>query len=117
MTPGPGRLDSTIAGDGGLAADLAARGVIRYPHLPDEAKLVYAKAVLTEDASWDLHAFRGRDQLFPNHPTSQQIFTDEQFEAYRTLGCAAGRRAFELLNPAPALLGAGATNGRVRARA
>jgi hypothetical protein len=95
----------TIAGDGGLAADVAARGTIRYPHRAEEAKLVYAKAVLTGASSWDLHAFRRRDHVFPNHPTGQQIFTDEQFEAYRALGHAAGHRAFELLNPAPALLG------------
>lgn len=99
------------------ASDLAVLGAIRYPDGQDEAKIVYAKAALTEQASWDLHAFRARDGLFPHHPTSQQIFTDEQFEAYRSLGYAAGRRAFTLINLPPALMEADGvpTNGRVGA--
>jgi patatin-like phospholipase len=102
----------TIADDEGYAADVAVRGVISYPNRTDEAKLVYAKAVLTKESSWDLHAFRQRDHLFPNHPTGQQMFTNEQFEAYRTLGHAAGRRSIDLLNAAPVLLGnAGRSNG------
>lgn len=105
----------TIADDRGNAADVAVRGVISYPHRPDEAKIVYAKAVLTEASSWDLHAFRQRDHLFPNHPTGQQMFTNEQFEAYRALGHAAGRRSIELLNAAPVLLGtAGRSNGQAQ---
>jgi hypothetical protein len=96
----------TIAGDDGLAADVAARGTVRYPGGgPAEAKLVYAKAALTEVSGWDLLSFRRRDHAFPNHSLGKQMFTDEQFEAYRSLGHAAGRRAFELLNIAPALLG------------
>jgi hypothetical protein len=66
--------------------------------------MIYARAALTTGASWDLRAFRARDQRFPNHPTSQQLFTDEQFEAYRSLGHAAGHRAVELLNIPPAQL-------------
>lgn len=81
----------------------AVAGAIRYPDQSQEAKLVYARAVLTEESSWDLHAFKARDGQFPNHPTSRQMFTDEQFEAYRTLGYAAGERALELLN-IPAVL-------------
>lgn len=95
----------TIPGPDGLAADVAARGTVRYPGGPAEAKLVYAKAVLVPDSGWDLLAFRARDHAFPLHATSKQMFTDEQFEAYRALGHAAGVRAFELLNVAPALLG------------
>jgi hypothetical protein len=95
----------TIAGDDGLAADVAARGTVRYPGGPAEAKLVYATAALTEGSGWDLHSFSRRDHAFPRHPLGKQMFTDEQFEAYRALGHAAGRRAFELLNIAPALLG------------
>lgn len=98
------------------AEDLAVRGVIRYPDGP-EGRLVFAKATLVPGASWDLQAFKARDGRFPNHPTSQQIFTDEQFEAYRSLGYAAGRRAVELLNIPPTQLrvpqrfGAAAGNG------
>ena len=63
-----------------------------------KARLVYAKAALTEDLSWDLRSFHHRDSRFPHHSLSRQIFTDEQFEAYRSLGHAAGRRAAAVLN-------------------
>ncbi|UVS78783.1 hypothetical protein [Actinokineospora sp. UTMC 2448] len=83
----------------GLSASMAVAGVMSYPPPGNQqAQLVYAKAVLTEEASWDLHAFKHREPRFPNHSTSQQMFTDEQFEAYRTLGHEAGEKAVTLLN-------------------
>ena len=45
-----------------------------------------------------LRSFHHRDSRFPHHSLSRQIFTDEQFEAYRSLGHAAGRRAAAVLN-------------------
>ncbi|MCS7479456.1 hypothetical protein ACFFQW_39895 [Umezawaea endophytica] len=88
----------------GLSQSMAVAGSVRYPMPDQEAKLVYAKAVLTAGSSWDLQAFKRRDRRFPNHSTSQQMFTDEQFEAYRTLGYEAGKKALELLNiPEPLL--------------
>lgn len=88
----------------GSSDAVAVRGVIRYPDQQQQAKLVYARAALTAEASWDLLAFRTREGRFPNHPSSKQMFTDEQFEAYRSLGYAAGHRALELLNIPEALL-------------
>lgn len=104
-----------LAGATGFSADVAVRGTIRYPD-QREGRLVYAKATLTDAASWDLHAFKSRDGRFPNHATSQQIFTDEQFEAYRSLGHAAGRRAVELLNIPPAQLADPASSNGSTAR-
>lgn len=87
----------------GVSEDVAVLGKITYPD-EQEAKLVYAKAVLAPETSWDLHAFKARDARFPNHSTSQQVFTDEQFEAYRSLGYQAGCRALAQLNiPGPVL--------------
>ena len=83
--------------DGTHCADHAVLGEVRYPD-GDKARLVYAKAALTEDLSWDLRSFHHRDGRFPHHSLARQIFTDEQFEAYRSLGHAAGRRAAEVLN-------------------
>lgn len=84
--------------------DVAVRGLIKYPDPGQEARLVYARAVLTEQSSWDLLAYQARDGQFPNHSTSQQIFTDEQFESYRALGYQAGCRALKLLNIPEVLL-------------
>jgi hypothetical protein len=98
LSPEPVLPDAT-----GIAVDSAVAGRIRYPGQQD-AKLVYAKAVLSGASSWDLHAFKARDARFPNHSTTKQVFSDEQFEAYRTLGYEAGSRAAELLNiPDPLL--------------
>lgn len=52
--------------------------------------------MLTDAASWDMQAFRPWVALLPHHPTSQ-TFTDEQFEAYRSLGA---RRRVGGLRPA-----------------
>jgi len=87
----------TMPRDGTHSADLAVLGEVRYPD-GDKARLVYAKAALTEDLSWDLRSYHHRDSRFPHHSLSRQIFTDEQFEAYRSLGHAAGRRAAAVLN-------------------
>jgi hypothetical protein len=108
----------TLRNADGLSTDMAVRGSVSYPD-GQQVRLVYAKATLTEGCGWDLHAFRSRDSRFPNHPTSQQIFTDEEFEAYRSLGYSAGKRAVELLNIPRTDSAAGrptwpaATNGRV----
>jgi hypothetical protein len=107
LEPGP-----VMPGADGFGTDTAVAGNVTYPHGRQTAKLIYAKAVLTNESSWDLHAFRARDSRFPNHSTAQQVFSDEQFEAYRTLGYAAGCRAVELLNlPAPLLSAEHTTNG------
>ncbi|MFV0457452.1 MAG: hypothetical protein ACK5MT_01580 [Actinomycetales bacterium] len=84
-----------------LADDVAVRGSVEYQNPPSHARLVYAKAVLSTETSWDLLAYGRRDSRFPNHPTSKQIFTDEQFEGYRSLGYEAGLKAAGLLSLPP----------------
>jgi hypothetical protein len=94
----------TMPGKNGLSDVMAVRGQVRYPDQDGEAKLIYGKAVPARSASWDLHAFKAREARFPNHSTSRQMFTDEQFEAYRRLGYEAGTEALGLLNIPEALL-------------
>jgi hypothetical protein len=48
--------------------------------------LVYAKAAVTRKAPYEIRAFRQRDPKFPHHPTFDQLFNDEKFEAYWALG-------------------------------
>jgi Patatin-like phospholipase len=107
------------ASGGDFSPDVAVRGSIQYPDPEQTARLVYARAVLSEQGSWDLLAYKSRDGHFPNHSVSQQMFTDEQFESYRALGYDAGVRALELLNIPQVLLQHqsqpvdGTNNGRV----
>jgi len=39
------------------------------------------------------------DRSFPRHPTSNQLFSGEQFDAYRALGWAVAREVIETVNP------------------
>jgi hypothetical protein len=59
----------------------------------DDGLLVFAKAAVTEDAPWDVKAFREADKRFPNHSTFDQLFDDRKFESYRALGAHTARRA------------------------
>jgi hypothetical protein len=77
-----------------------ARGRIRYPARdgrPEvDGTLFYVRSVLSDDAPWSLRLFQESDELFPHHSTSDQFFSDQQFEAYRALGASAAERALVL---------------------
>lgn len=49
-------------------------------------RILYVKAALTADVPWDVRAYAERYPDFPNQPTFDQLFEDDQFEAYRALG-------------------------------
>jgi hypothetical protein len=48
--------------------------------------LVYFKASLTGDEPEDVQQYRVNHPVFPHEPTSNQFFTESQFESYRRLG-------------------------------
>jgi hypothetical protein len=48
--------------------------------------IYYARCVLWDGVPMDLAVFREKDHQFPQHPTSNQLFSGEQFDAYRALG-------------------------------
>jgi hypothetical protein len=79
----------TIAGDDGLAASPISIGTYRYAD-GTEGTIYYARSVLWGRAPSDLRLFAEREQLFPNHPTSNQFLSGELFDAYRALGWAVG---------------------------
>jgi hypothetical protein len=47
-------------------------------------------------ASWDVLAWALRHPSFPNDSTSQQLYGDREFEAYRALGELAASAVLEL---------------------
>jgi len=53
---------------------------------PDQGLLIYLKSTLTEGLSEDIYGYYVANRQFPNQPTSDQFFSEEQFEAYRELG-------------------------------
>jgi GNAT superfamily N-acetyltransferase len=77
-----------------------AIGVIRYDKVDDNAPvgiLLYLKASLTGDESPDVLEYATAHRDFPHDTTSDQFFTEAQFESYRMLGEHVAR---EVLKPA-----------------
>ena len=73
-----------------------AVGRVRYPDAPD-GRLIYLKSSLTHEALRDvslLHYHRS-NSAFPHETTADQFFSEQQFEAYRSLGYCACSRTFE----------------------
>lgn len=82
-----------------------AYGTIRYPETPDgkEGKIIYVKASLTgkptgssqqdpkgavplPNVPGDVQNYKLQHTAFPHDPTTNQWFTESQFESYRRLG-------------------------------
>jgi hypothetical protein len=49
-------------------------------------KIIYLQSVLTRNMPADIFSYRKLHESFPNEPTSDQFFSETQFEAYRELG-------------------------------
>jgi hypothetical protein len=87
-----------------LTAD-AATGIASQPALTatftyedgTSGTLVYARNVMTEAVPWDVKAYRAIDHAFPEDSTTDQLYTDQRFEAYRALGVVAAEQAIELM--------------------
>lgn len=61
-------------------------GIIRYPGASQVGRLIYIKTALTGDEPTDIRQYKMQNPKFPQQPTSDQFFTEEQFESYRKLG-------------------------------
>ncbi len=90
----------TLAKEGELADSPVAVGSFEYPD-GRQGQIYYARSVLWKGAPSDLHLFAGREQLFPNHPTSNQFLSGELFDAYRALGWAVGGALGEKISIPP----------------
>jgi hypothetical protein len=104
---------------GGLPPDKAphgphcALGTIYYPRKPGATNdpnstgvLLYVKSSLTGDENDYVIEYKRRNPSFPHETTLDQLFSEEQFEAYRNLGFHAVNSAFKLadkvsMNPDP----------------
>lgn len=80
-----------------------ALGTIYYPRKSGEATgpdntgvLLYIKSSLTGDENDYVIEYKRRNPSFPHETTLDQLFTEEQFEAYRNLGFHAVNSAFKL---------------------
>jgi choline dehydrogenase-like flavoprotein len=78
------------------AALSVALGRIRYPRDPraETSWLVLIKGTVGGALPLDCRYFANANPDFPNTPTAQQFFSDEEWESYRVLGQVIGERAF-----------------------
>ncbi|WP_426667928.1 patatin-like phospholipase family protein [Mucilaginibacter sp. McL0603] len=71
----------------GLNSVHVTNGTISYPgDKTPSGTITYVKATLTGDETTDIRQYQSKNDLFPQQPTSDQFFTEEQFESYRQLG-------------------------------
>ncbi|HEX5637479.1 MAG TPA: hypothetical protein VFY78_10365, partial [Gammaproteobacteria bacterium] len=56
--------------------------------------LLYIKTCMVAGLNDELYSYRREHPLFPDEPTSDQFFSEKQFEAYRELGFQLGRKIF-----------------------
>lgn len=86
-------IDVTLMrpGEDGVSRRCATLGKICYA---DGTKgfLLYLKPSLLGNESADIVHYASAHKEFPHEPTSDQFFDEHQFEAYRELGQASGRR-------------------------
>ena len=68
--------------------DAYAHGTFTYPDDtgPAAHHLFYMKLAVPAGAPWDILAYQDRHPSFPTDSTLQQLYDDEEFEAYRELG-------------------------------
>jgi hypothetical protein len=80
------------------APTLVAEGTCTYPN-GVRARLWLCKLALPEtaSASWDVFAWAGGHSSFPHDSTAQQLYGDQEFEAYRRLGEVAAQMALRLM--------------------
>ncbi len=84
----------------GRSATDCAEGAIAFPATPDgeavAGTLYYARLTMTSTSPTDAQAYAAQDPHFPHDPTTDQLYTDQRFESYRSLGAQAARTALEL---------------------
>jgi hypothetical protein len=100
-----------VAKSGGLSLWSASKGPhcaigeIEYPG-HQKGVLLYIKSSLSGDENDGIIDYKRRYSEFPHETTADQLFTEEQFEVYRSLGFHAALRAFSgedlvSVNPKP----------------
>ena len=79
--------------DGPVSAVHCATGDITYRD-GSRGVLLYIKASVTGDESWDIAQYKKAHSSFPHETTLNQFFTESQFESYRALGRHAADQIF-----------------------
>jgi hypothetical protein len=78
-------LDRLRLDESGVSAGHCAIGTIHYGN-GERGELLYVKLSVTGDESETIREYRATHPRFPHESTTNQFFTEAQFEAYRHLG-------------------------------
>lgn len=70
-------------------------GTIDYGPNEEPGHLLYLKSSITADEPADVEEYRRENPEFPQQPTSDQFFSESQFESYRRLGLHVARTTFD----------------------
>jgi hypothetical protein len=89
-----------LEADSGLAESAVVVGEIRYPDQPI-GRLVYSRAIVSQDSPADLKLLAASRSDFPDKSTGDQFFDDTVFEAFRALGSSVAPIAWERLGLPP----------------
>ena len=90
------------ANDKGISALGVWAGTVTYPveagheNEPHVGWIVFAKLEVPRNAPFDVVDLARTLPKFPNNPTTDQLYTDQKFEAYRALGHYLGEQAAKL---------------------
>lgn len=68
-------------------------GLVRYPGSDEPGWIILAKLTVPRTAPFDIVDLARTLPAFPSHPTGDQLYTDQKFEAYRALGAHLGAQA------------------------
>ena len=83
-------LDDLTPDERGHTRQHAALGQILYPptgaNAAETGFLLYLKSTVTGDEDLVVREYREKQPSFPHESTADQFFTEDQFEAYRSLG-------------------------------
>jgi hypothetical protein len=95
-----GQLERLKENEEGVAEARCAAGTLTYMRYdpPVTGKIVYVPTVFSENLPWDVRALKEEDRRFPHHSTTDQLFTDQKFEAYRTLGYRGAEAAMKAMD-------------------
>jgi len=67
-------------------------GTIRYPD-GSTGTLILARSCVSRTAPFDVRSFARRDRRFPHHGLRSQLYSDDRFAAYRSLGVHVAEQA------------------------
>lgn len=72
-------------------------GEIEYRDIEPRGTIIYIKPGVHGDEPHDVCSYHALHPVFPHEPTSDQFFSEAQFESYRKLGLHIGQKVFKTI--------------------